>query len=220
MPQLTANFLLEGAIYALEQCGILLHDAVLLHRNGAESSAIVLAAFAREELGRSGILLDLRKGVIAGESVPLKDIKENTQDHVEKQDRAQLSTVQRASGNEGLASLLRTRLNSHPHSKEYQDADKQLNDIASRQRARNPENRHRQRLSALYVEPTENGSAWNRPKQKSREEAVHYLTDAVNDYAGQYDRFQSGSLEFIDPDLFRAFKAWDTRPELPRPEWP
>jgi len=48
-------------MYALEQCAILLHDAVILYNNKAYSNAIVLAAFAREELGRSRILCDLRK---------------------------------------------------------------------------------------------------------------------------------------------------------------
>ena len=54
----------------------------------------------------------------------------------------------------------------------------------------------------------------------TRVEAARFLMDAVNDYALEYDRFQSGSLEFIDPDSFRALQAWDTRPKLPAPEWP
>ncbi len=50
--------LLKGTFYALEQCGLLLRDANIQYRNGSYASTIVLAAFAREELGRYRILLD------------------------------------------------------------------------------------------------------------------------------------------------------------------
>ena len=56
----TANFLLEGAYYALEQCGLLLRDAVQLYNGSSYATAVVLAAFAREELGREKILLALQ----------------------------------------------------------------------------------------------------------------------------------------------------------------
>jgi AbiV family abortive infection protein len=53
MPQpVSAGYLLHGAAYALEQCGLLLRDANILYRNGSYASVIVLAGFAREELGR------------------------------------------------------------------------------------------------------------------------------------------------------------------------
>jgi hypothetical protein len=44
--------LLEGAVYALEQCGLLLRDANLLYQNGSYASAIVLAAFGRGQSSR------------------------------------------------------------------------------------------------------------------------------------------------------------------------
>src|SRR5262245_34192082 len=219
-PSITADYLLKGAFYSFEQCGTLLRDAVTLHRNGAHSSAIALAAFGREELGRSQILLNLRRRVVARESVTLQDIKAMCQDHVEKQDWAQLSTVQRASGDEGLAKLLRKVTSASPQSEDYKNASKELEAITNQQRTRIPQDRHNERLSALYIEPTTNGLDWNRPNQKPRVEAARFLMDAVNDYALEYDRFQSGSLEFIDPDSFRALQAWDTRPKLPAPEWP
>jgi AbiV len=53
----TADFLLKGYALALEQCGLLLRDAVLLYKNRSYANAVVLAAFAREELGRSQIRL-------------------------------------------------------------------------------------------------------------------------------------------------------------------
>jgi AbiV family abortive infection protein len=55
MVSVTPQYLLEGAVYAPEQCGLLLRDANILYRSGSYSSAVVLTTFAREELGRSAI---------------------------------------------------------------------------------------------------------------------------------------------------------------------
>src|SRR5262245_7312944 len=84
-------YLTKGAYLALEQGGLLLRDANCLYRSGAFASAVVLAAFAREELGRAGILLDLRANVIAGEVVTPTQIKQSCEDHVTKQKWAVLS---------------------------------------------------------------------------------------------------------------------------------
>src|SRR6516162_8496916 len=78
----TSEFLLQGAVYALEQCGLLLRDANVLYRSGSYASAVVLAAFAREELGRSTIILDLRRKVLAGDKFTLNDIQDQCDDHV------------------------------------------------------------------------------------------------------------------------------------------
>ena len=52
---LSAHDLLEGAMYAMEQAGHLLHDAVGLYERGRYSSAVVLSVYAREEMGRAEI---------------------------------------------------------------------------------------------------------------------------------------------------------------------
>ena len=49
----TADYLLRGTVFALEQCGLLLRDARILCEAGSYASAVVLTAFAREELGRN-----------------------------------------------------------------------------------------------------------------------------------------------------------------------
>lgn len=122
----TAQYLVEGAFYAAEQCGFLLRDAVVLYNRKAYASAVVLAAFAREELGRSRILRDLhRKMVKDGQAVTIKDIQNKCQDHVTKQQWAQLSITQRFSGDEGLGRLLRTRARTVPKVKRSR---KRIND--------------------------------------------------------------------------------------------
>jgi hypothetical protein len=81
----TAQYLLEGAAYALEQCGLLLADANLLYRGGSNASTVVLAAFAREELGKYKILLKLRKEVLNGKHLTEKYVKTYCKDHEQKQ---------------------------------------------------------------------------------------------------------------------------------------
>jgi AbiV family abortive infection protein len=67
--------LFRGAVYALEQCGLLLRDANLLYRNGSYASALALAAFAREEQGRWTIVLELRDKVIGGAKLTVSDVQ-------------------------------------------------------------------------------------------------------------------------------------------------
>ena len=84
-PPVTPQCLLEGAVYALEQCGLLLRDANILFRNGSYANAVVLAAFAREELGRFIILLDFRKQALTGKKTfTIKAIQDHCDDHVAK----------------------------------------------------------------------------------------------------------------------------------------
>jgi AbiV family abortive infection protein len=85
------QYLLEGAAYALEQCGLLLRDPNLLYRNGSYANGVAVAAFAREELGRWGLLLDLRKKVLSGEHLTIEKVKAHCGGHVRKQEAAILA---------------------------------------------------------------------------------------------------------------------------------
>jgi len=156
-------YLAKGAYLALEQGGLLLRDANCLYRSGAYASALVLAAFAREEFGRAGILLDLRSKVIAGEVVTTARIERACENHVTKQEWAVLSTMMTVEDKEsGLGKLLQTRLHAHPHSEEWKAADRELKQIDEVQRKRAKNERHKQRMRSLYVEPDDFGG-WNRP---------------------------------------------------------
>src|SRR6516162_2110209 len=56
-----------------------------------------------------------------------------------------------------------------PGSKESKEASDQLEKIDREKKRRIPDERHRQRMSALYVEPVSNGS-WNQPARKITQE--------------------------------------------------
>jgi AbiV family abortive infection protein len=220
LPPVSPQYLLEGAVYALEQCGLLLHDANLLYQNRAYASAIGLAAFAREELGRWRMLLDLRQKVIAGEKITVKQIQSHCDNHVRKQQAGMTSITMRTDRESGLGKLLQMRSTAVPGSKEWTKAQEEVDRLDRQKKKRTPEDRHRQRMSALYVDAV-SVNHWNRPKEISRESAQDFLSDAVNDYAGQRSRY--AELELIkddDPELFKALVEWSGRPDLPPPQWP
>jgi AbiV family abortive infection protein len=219
----TPQYLLEGAAYGLEQCGLLLRDANILYRSGSYANAVVLAAFAREELGRSTILFDLRRRALAGAQFTIKQVRERCDDHVTKQRAGMLSTVIRANNETGLGKVLRARMENHPQSAAWQEADAKLKQIDDLTKKRVPSERHAKRISALYVEPA--SGKWNRPATAISVSLAHeFLQDAVNDYAGRYQQRYITSTDSIlkhtDPELYSALEQWSDRPELQPPEWP
>src|SRR2546428_2938115 len=115
----TPQYLLEGAAYALEQGGLLLHDSLLLYQNGKYAGAIVMALFAIEEVGRYKLLRDLRKEMVEkGRTVTVDDIKSTCIDHVEKQLRGQFGVTLKSSGDDQIGKLLRAIHDNHPQSPE------------------------------------------------------------------------------------------------------
>jgi AbiV family abortive infection protein len=220
----TPQYLLEGAVYSLEQCGLLLRDANILYRSGSYANAVVLAAFAREELGRFKILLDLRRQVVAGKEFTVKQIRKRCEKHVVKQTAGMLSIVQRTDRDSELGRLLQIRTRANPQSEEWKKVDAEVAKITEQQRKRTPQMRHDQRISALYVQPNAGSKSWNRPVTTSPSAAHDFLNDAVNDYSGQYSqRYISSAdpiLKHIDPELYNALEQWTDRPELQPPEWP
>ena len=109
--------------------------------------------FAREELGRSTILLNFRRKVLAGGKFTLNDIQDQCDDHVTKQKAAMLSVVFTADRDSGLGKLMRVRMEQHPQSAEWKKADAEIKRIQDAKKKRIPSDRHRSRMSALYVEP-------------------------------------------------------------------
>ena len=222
MPQpVSADYLLKGSVYALEQCGLLLRDANILYRSGSYASVIVLAAFGREELGHSATLLQWWREALGGKSFTLTDIQKR-QDHETKQKAGMLSSVMK--GSRRVGELLPILSRTVPQSAEWKAAHEEIEQLRAIQDRRTSKDRHQKRVSALYVEPT-SPHQWNRPAITSAISAHDFLQHAVNDYAGRYQQryltsFGAELLPSIDPELFAALKRWSDRPELWPPEWP
>lgn len=211
------QYILEGAVYALEQGGLLLHDSVLLYRNGKYASAIVLTLFAREEIGRYKLLRDLRKEMLEkGRTVTVEDIRRECKDHVAKQFQGQYGVTLKTPGDDQLAKILRTRFDYHPQSQEFQEATAQLDTIVKKVARAGPHQRHDLRQKSLYVEPIDSGTSWNRPKNQSKQTAKEEIEGAANAYLGALDRFTNvGTYRDEDPTFYSALERWKECPTMP-----
>lgn len=209
---LSAEDLLHGAMYAMEQAGFLLHDAVGLFTQGRYASAVVLAVFSREELGRARIYLENRKRALATGPVPEDTVTDQCDDHVEKLHRGQIGVTLEwgPEHRERFKGLF-----MHPQSPESKEAHALVHELAKIKARRNPQDTHDKRLKALYVEPDEIGTGWNRPCEMPREECRRLIQDVANSY-GVF----SGNLMVADEELAAAIAQWSGCPRLPDPIHP
>jgi|SRR6476646_2306836 AbiV family abortive infection protein len=159
-PSVSADYLVRGVIYALEQSGRLLRDAKAIYDIGSYGTAVAIAAFAREELGRSDIVLDLWREAISGQTVTVQDVKDRCDNHLEKQRRAVRSVTMMTDRDTGLGKFLNARFQADLHSEERKAADEQLEGIDETLRKRAPDERHELRLRGLYVDPDDAGKEW------------------------------------------------------------
>ncbi|HWO01246.1 MAG TPA: AbiV family abortive infection protein [Blastocatellia bacterium] len=220
MVTVTAETLLQGAWYAMEQAGRLLEGAAVVADNGDAITGAVLAMFAREELGRSNILRTLADRVKAGEAFDEKDVRDACDDHVRKQSSGAVSTTLRTEPPSGIDSALRKLLSSAPSSAEWKTA-KQVADLAtSAKRKHNPKTRHAMRTSSLYVDLNDTGRGWRRPCVLDVSIAVNEITDAVNDYAVERDRLRDEVLAEDYPEMAAALASMQSKVTLPAPRWP
>jgi AbiV family abortive infection protein len=216
----TAQYLLEGSCYALEQCGLLLRDAVRLFRTGSFASSTVIAAFAREELGKSILLRELRDNVLAGDVFTVEDVAKKIRDHIKKQELAVLSITLRSAGDDELAKLLEAQREHRPGTTEYRSAELRLKKLADTRAKQYPKERHEARMDCLYVDQDGSGTGWCRPAEYSQRDATDFLYHAVNDYSGEYDRIELGHNPPDLAEFIQTRKAWADRPKLLAPEWP
>jgi|GEM_PF-1169257 AbiV family abortive infection protein len=220
-PSVSADYLVRGVVYALEQCGRLLGDAKALYNIGSYGTAVAVAAFAREELGRSKILLKLWGKAIGGDTVTVGDIEKKCRNHVEKQRWAVLSTTIMGDSNSGPGKLVNTKLRADIHSEEWKAADEQLKEIDKKQRKRAPDERHELRLQGLYVDPDVSGEEWRLPKDMGEEQANRFLTEAASDYAVACQKVEPQLHVIDDARFYEALANWPECPTLPPtpPAW-
>ena len=119
----------------------------------------------------------------------------------------------RTDRNSGLGKLLEVRLRSPVQSEEWKQADRQIRKIDELQRKRAPDNRHKQRMRAIYVEPGDDGG-WSRPKETTQTEANRIWTDAANDYHVGLQKIDPGIQQGADDQLVQELEEWSERPTL------
>jgi AbiV family abortive infection protein len=215
----TEQVLLQGAWYALEQAGRLLDDAVTLIDVGRFSTAIGVAMFGREELGRYRILRQLAIDVAKGRVMSVPDVQSRCEDHEDKQKAAILSTTLRPRPETRLGDAMQTQLTEQPGSPAWLAAKAISQSAFSALIKRMPADRHRLRMDSLYVDLEPNGSTWSRPSAISVEQARTAVVDAVNDYSVQLDRLLNVPG---DAEMAAVVSTMNPAPDLVpprRPKW-
>jgi AbiV family abortive infection protein len=217
---------LEGAWYAFEQAGFLLGSAVTLFDAGQYATAVGLALLAHEELGKHRILVDpWWETQTKGAQFSVGKIQKGYESHPEKQRRGQLSVIFHGL----LPDWIRKALMGGAEAPTYEDARRELDQILRRLARRTPNERHRTRMDAHYVDIEASGNAWNRPVDISRERALDIVQQASSDYSVRHHNMgiwlaSQDSLLHPEAGALRAWveavKKWSQRPELPAPRFP
>src|SRR5262249_53137707 len=138
------------------------------------------------------------------------------------QEAGMISLTLRADNDSGVGNLLQTRIKAPIGSKERQEADKQIDKIDQVKSKRTPDDRHRLRMKALYVDILSE-EHWNRPvREISQTAAYEFLADDINDYRLQRSQryMELQVLNAVDSELHDALVQWSDRPELPHVEAP
>ncbi len=203
--------LLQGTLYAIENAGHLLRDAVTLYEQGRFASAVVLAVYCREELGRSEILLDMARNAADSRGVQLQDVRDRCKKHIDKLTHGQAGITLRVTPAQTsrLGPLFTNQRNP-----DYTAARADLDRAIQAKTRRNPLTTNERRLRALYVDPTDDGR-WHRPSQQPSSDAFDLLDEVAGDYAMRLDR-----LRLDDPELSSLISEWPDAPELLPPSYP
>jgi AbiV family abortive infection protein len=206
----SADVLLRGAWFALEQAGLLMEDAAVLFGRQRYATAIGLALLAREEVGRHRMLLEFWQAAHRGQPPSVKQVQTALANHTEKQRRSHAGVMLRADRDSQLGHLLATAPSDDPT---LQAIEKQV-------RRDGPGIRHERRLAALYVDLT-SAHHWNRPATISEAACVTELTDTFNAYWLARDALLRGHECYPDDPmkvvLGQALAAWVDKPTLPTP---
>jgi AbiV family abortive infection protein len=173
---------------------------------------------AREELGKHYILRDLwRQAAEHGKQFSAAEVNKQCNSHEAKQRAGQRIVALR--GDPNTARLLEAFETHGIDSQEAREAWARVWESSMSRREHVPMERHRARLSAIYVDLKPSGD-WHRPFEIGKDEATYALQDAANDYALTRVPLISAIEYRRDPRLASAAEAWPDRPAIPLPSWP
>ena len=218
---LSADDLLHGAIYALEHGGNLLGDAVGLWQRTSYSSGVILAVFAREEIGRSKICAAAWREVLAGANVSTEDLAKRCAHHVAKLKAGRVGLTLRLTAEPGQGAFIKA-LARGPDAEGYREARERVDAMFKALTKRDEAGEtHALRCRAQYVDTTPTG--WNRPAETSREESSELICDVANAYAVRRNHALDTDARRLPGDptpIGPAARAWPDCPTLPTPVWP
>ncbi len=211
--------LLEGAWWAIEQAGRLITSAVALHDAGDYSTAVVLATFSREEIGRSNILRAEGGKVAAGQTSTPAGLKTaGFAHHISKLAHGSLSVALR--DDREFADIW-CRLGEHPvGSPEHYMINAELKALVDAKQKAQPDDYHTFRMNALYVNLDDRGTGWKLPRKINVGEASNFVYDAAHDYGLASSELQPGVTERLHPRMAEVLTTMSEQPHLARPVYP
>jgi AbiV family abortive infection protein len=173
----TEQTLLEGSWWALEQAKRLLGSARILFESGDFSTALAVAMFGQEEVGRSRLLRDLVGEVREGTPLDPGKIKKHLKDHERKLKAANFFVTLSPPPKSQEGKALRA-LNEHePGSEQWKEANDVLTSAAETKLKQQPKERHKARMNALYVDIHDRGAEWLRPSVTITEDQARLCRD-------------------------------------------
>jgi AbiV family abortive infection protein len=214
---LEPDFLLLGAFYSLEQCGLLLHDAAALTEQRRYPTAAAIALLAREELGRHKILLGFWREAHSGAVVTREIVNAACENHVTKQRHSSASLTYRGLSGDQVSRLVQAGQSAELDGAQRAAAREQLQFIDDRKRKDQPDARHNTRMRAIYVDIADDGVGWLRPADLNSQACADEVATAINDYiqgCGRVDALEAAALH-NDSELVAALESLPRRPDLP-----
>lgn len=174
-----------GAVHAICNARQRLLDACCLLESGRRSGTFVMAAFAREELGRHKRLVDKALGMGETDSVSATDIRNMCKDHVDKLRHGQTKVSAQLPGDlwERWVKAVHD-----PQTPESRAVFTKADDILRRKALRDPSDIHSKRKLAQYVDALDDDS-WSRPDNVEHSEVVALIRSVSVDYANHIYRY-------------------------------
>ncbi|MCS6285410.1 MAG: AbiV family abortive infection protein [Nitrospira sp.] len=217
---ISESVLLEGSWYALEQAGRLLRAAVGVYDRGDSATALALAMFGREEIGRSRILRTLANEVANGASFSAQNVTDRCDDHVKKQREGATGTTLRVPPQSQLAKALQAQANNAPGSSGWKAARAVISAATTSKAKRDPQDRHDMREKALYVDLASDSKSWCRPSMITPTVAREHIEEAVNDYAIECYALRDEVIADDFPSMAKTRERMKPHPVLIAAIWP
>jgi len=186
--------LLEGSWWALEQAGRLLGSATMLFEGGDFSTALAVAMFGREELGRSRLLRDCAQEVRQGKSLQPHEITKRCNEHVRKQQASAFHIALNLQLNSQVRKALSDLSAYDPSSEQRKGAGALIDSAVEAKGKRLATDRDQDRCSSLYVDLNPQGTDWRRPAMIDEDKARHEINSAISDYTYEVNRLTNEEL--------------------------
>jgi AbiV family abortive infection protein len=203
--------ILTGAYFAAEHAGDLLNDAFVLYKSRRWASALVLAAFCLEELGKAETLFERALKANKDGPMPKDQVLHGMNKHPTKL-KAGRGPVSVSASVAFVGDI--PPLGSNEMAELGRRLDK-ANEIALKNA---PRETHQDRMRALYVDL--GNYDWQRPADISSEDAYLLLAAAAIEYGLRREKFVNPSDSYVIVARKRMTSHLPELPTAPDVPWP